>query len=74
MEKLELYKIEEKVGEGSFGQVYRARRRLDGEIVGFKVIRKVKKHSRANVFTLDYVCFLQFSIFYYTSTYIYVIM
>ena len=40
MEKLELYKIEEKVGEGSFGQVYRARRRLDGEIVGFKVIRK----------------------------------
>ncbi|XP_014480493.1 PREDICTED: serine/threonine-protein kinase fused [Dinoponera quadriceps] len=34
------YEILRQIGEGSFGQVYEAKKRSDGEIVAFKVIRK----------------------------------
>ncbi|KAL0108044.1 hypothetical protein PUN28_014954 [Cardiocondyla obscurior] len=34
------YEILKHIGEGSFGQVYKARKRSDGEIVAFKMIRK----------------------------------
>lgn len=34
------YEVLGQVGEGSFGQVYKARKRSNGEIVAFKVIRK----------------------------------
>lgn len=37
--------ILKKVGEGSFGKVYKARKLSDGEIVAYKVIQKVKKYS-----------------------------
>ncbi|XP_066602931.1 serine/threonine-protein kinase fused [Prorops nasuta] len=37
---MEKYEVLRQVGEGSFGQVYKARKRADGEIVAFKVIRK----------------------------------
>ena len=38
---MEKYEVLKQVGEGSFGQVYKAKKRSDGEIVAFKVIRKV---------------------------------
>lgn len=38
---MEKYEVLGQVGEGSFGQVYKAKKRSDGEIVAFKVIRKV---------------------------------
>lgn len=41
-ETMEKYEVLKQVGEGSFGQVYKAKKRSDGEIVAFKVIRKVK--------------------------------
>lgn len=49
---MDKYEILGQVGEGSFGQVYRARKRSVGEIVAFKVIRKVKvpDHFRWSVF------------------------
>ncbi|KAK2583323.1 hypothetical protein KPH14_009325 [Odynerus spinipes] len=37
---MEKYEVLGQVGEGSFGQVYKAKKRSDGEIVAFKVIRK----------------------------------
>ncbi|OAD52304.1 Serine/threonine-protein kinase 36 [Eufriesea mexicana] len=37
---MEKYEVLRQVGEGSFGQVYKAKKRSDGEIVAFKVIRK----------------------------------
>ncbi|XP_050590846.1 serine/threonine-protein kinase fused isoform X2 [Bombus affinis] len=37
---MEKYEVLKQVGEGSFGQVYKAKKRSDGEIVAFKVIRK----------------------------------
>lgn len=40
---MEKYEVLKQVGEGSFGQVYKAKKRSDGEIVAFKVIRKVKR-------------------------------
>lgn len=39
--KMKKYEILKHIGEGSFGQVYKARKRSDGEIVAFKMIRKV---------------------------------
>lgn len=39
---MDKYEVLRQVGEGSFGQVYKAKKRYDGEIVAFKVIRKVK--------------------------------
>ncbi|XP_012521501.1 serine/threonine-protein kinase fused isoform X2 [Monomorium pharaonis] len=38
--KMKKYEILKHIGEGSFGQVYKARKRSDGEIVAFKMIRK----------------------------------
>ncbi|XP_039310697.1 serine/threonine-protein kinase fused isoform X1 [Solenopsis invicta] len=38
--KVKKYEILKHIGEGSFGQVYKARKRSDGEIVAFKMIRK----------------------------------
>ncbi|XP_032673839.1 serine/threonine-protein kinase fused [Odontomachus brunneus] len=40
------YEILKQIGEGSFGQVYKAKKRLDGEIVAFKVIRKRGRSSK----------------------------
>lgn len=40
------YEILRHIGEGSFGQVYKAKRRSDGEIVAFKMIRKVCARPR----------------------------
>lgn len=40
---MEKYEVLGQVGEGSFGQVYKAKKRSDGEIVAFKVIRKVSE-------------------------------
>ncbi|XP_012264589.2 serine/threonine-protein kinase fused isoform X2 [Athalia rosae] len=37
---MDKYDVLGQVGEGSFGQVYKAKKRTDGEIVAFKVIRK----------------------------------
>ncbi|KOC66603.1 Serine/threonine-protein kinase fused [Habropoda laboriosa] len=37
---MEKYEVLRQVGEGSFGQVYKAKKRSDGRIVAFKVIRK----------------------------------
>ncbi|XP_015605480.1 serine/threonine-protein kinase fused [Cephus cinctus] len=37
---MEKYEVLGQVGEGSFGQVYKAKKRADGDIVAFKVIRK----------------------------------
>ncbi|XP_076388520.1 STKc_STK36 domain-containing protein fused isoform X1 [Megachile rotundata] len=37
---MEKYEVLKQVGEGSFGQVYKAKKRCNGEIVAFKVIRK----------------------------------
>ncbi|CAL7950800.1 unnamed protein product [Xylocopa violacea] len=37
---MEKYEVLRQVGEGSFGQVYKAKKRSDGEMVAFKVIRK----------------------------------
>lgn len=37
---MDKYDVLGQVGEGSFGQVYKAKKRSDGEIVAFKVIRK----------------------------------
>ncbi|XP_046478154.1 serine/threonine-protein kinase fused isoform X1 [Neodiprion pinetum] len=37
---MEKYEVLGQVGEGSFGQVYKAKKRADGEVVAFKVIRK----------------------------------
>ena len=45
---MEKYEVLGQVGEGSFGQVYKAKKRCDGEIVAFKVIRKVIKTSIYN--------------------------
>ena len=39
--KMKKYEILKQIGEGSFGQVYKAKKRSDGEIVAFKMIRKV---------------------------------
>ncbi|XP_012228129.1 serine/threonine-protein kinase fused isoform X2 [Linepithema humile] len=38
--KMKKYEILKQIGEGSFGQVYKAKKRSDGEIVAFKMIRK----------------------------------
>ncbi|XP_050452311.1 serine/threonine-protein kinase fused isoform X2 [Cataglyphis hispanica] len=38
--KMKKYEILKHIGEGSFGQVYKAKKRSDGEIVAFKMIRK----------------------------------
>lgn len=43
--KMKKYEILKHIGEGSFGQVYKARKRSDGEIVAFKMIRKVCKYN-----------------------------
>lgn len=40
---MENYEILGQVGEGSFGQVYKAMRHIDGEIVALKIIRKVRE-------------------------------
>lgn len=49
-EIMEKYEVLGQVGEGSFGQVYKAKKRSDGEIVAFKVIRKVRMvYTRACV-------------------------
>ncbi|XP_076242205.1 STKc_STK36 domain-containing protein fused [Calliopsis andreniformis] len=37
---MEKYEVLKKVGEGSYGQVYKAKKRCDGEIVAYKVIQK----------------------------------
>ena len=47
---MEKYEVLGQVGEGSFGQVYKAKTRSDGDIVAFKVIRKVRK-------PLKYFCY-----------------
>lgn len=39
------YEILKQIGEGSFGQVYKAKKRSDGEFVAFKVIRKVSTRA-----------------------------
>ncbi|XP_029177902.1 serine/threonine-protein kinase fused [Nylanderia fulva] len=38
--KIGKYEILKQIGEGSFGQVYKAKKRSDGEIVAFKMIKK----------------------------------
>lgn len=38
---MDKYEVLGQVGEGSFGQVYKAKKRANGDIVAFKVIRKV---------------------------------
>ena len=43
---MEKYKIINQVGEGSFGQVFKARKSTDNEIVAFKVIQKVSVTCR----------------------------
>ncbi|XP_043498981.1 serine/threonine-protein kinase fused isoform X1 [Polistes fuscatus] len=43
---MEKYEVLGQVGEGSFGQVYKAKKRSDGEIVAFKVIRKRGRSSK----------------------------
>lgn len=39
------YEILKQIGEGSFGQVYKAKKRSDGEIVAVKMIRKVCENN-----------------------------
>ena len=41
VEKSKDFQIIKQVGEGSFGQVYKASRKRDGAIVAFKVTQKV---------------------------------
>jgi len=43
---MQKYEILKHIGEGSFGQVYKAKRRSDNEIVAFKMIRKVRKNQK----------------------------
>lgn len=51
---MEKYEVLKQVGEGSFGQVYKAKKRSDGEIVAFKVIRKVKKNIHGRLYRYRY--------------------
>ncbi|XP_024870145.1 serine/threonine-protein kinase fused isoform X1 [Temnothorax curvispinosus] len=44
--KMKKYEILKHIGEGSFGQVYKARKRSDGEIVAFKMIRKCGRSDK----------------------------
>jgi len=43
---MQKYEILKHIGEGSFGQVYKAKRRSDNEIVAFKMIRKVRRNQK----------------------------
>lgn len=39
---MERYERMKKVGEGSFGQVFKAKRKCDGAIVAYKLTEKVR--------------------------------
>lgn len=47
--KMKKYEILKQIGEGSFGQVYKAKKRSDGEIVAFKMIRKVCESKESHL-------------------------
>ena len=47
---MENYELIKQVGEGSFGQVFKARRKCDGATVAFKVTRTVSFIDRLIVF------------------------
>lgn len=53
------YTTYELVGEGSFGQVFKAKRYFDGETVAIKAVQKVNKRSvdQVSVFLVFLVWF-----------------
>ncbi|XP_033220643.1 serine/threonine-protein kinase fused isoform X2 [Belonocnema kinseyi] len=55
---MEKYEVLGQVGEGSFGQVYKAKKRSDGDIVAFKVIRK-RGRSAKEIKSLRQECKIQ---------------
>lgn len=58
MENMEKYKVEHEIGKGSFGVVYKAKRRADEVLVAIKKVEKVRCFSLTIIMVLSYLIHL----------------
>jgi fused-like protein len=68
---MEDYHILERIGEGSFGKVYRGRRKYSGQIVALKFVSKRGKNAKdlhnLREEVTERVCLLRLFIYFYES-------